>query len=75
MIQNALDLSVSTDADLEQNADSIPVWAVTAVNVLADNGIVLASEEALSRGKVAQVLYRISLLAGDAPGMMVLRAQ
>ena len=75
MIQNALDLSVSTDADLEQNADSIPVWAVTAVNVLADNGIALASEEALSRGEVAQVLYRVSVLAGDAPGMMVLRAQ
>lgn len=75
MIQNALDLSVSADADLEQNADSIPVWAVTAVNVLADNGIALASEEALSRGEVAQVLYRVSALAGDAPGMMVLRAQ
>lgn len=75
MIQNALDLTVSADADLSENADSIPAWAVSAVNVLADNGISLVAEETLSRGRVAQVLYRVSTLASDAPGMAVLRAQ
>ena len=75
MLQNALDLTVSTDADLAQNADSIPAWAVSAVNALADNGIYLTAENALTRGYAAQVLYRVSTLASDAPGMMVLRAQ
>ncbi len=75
MLQNALDLTVSTDADLEENGGSIPVWAVSAVNALADNGICLAAESALTRGQVAQVLYRVSTLASDAPGMMILRAQ
>ena len=75
MIQNALDLAVSTDADLEQNADSIPAWAVSAVNALADNGIDLGAEEILDRADVAQVLYQVYALAADAPGMMVLRAQ
>ena len=75
MIQNALDLTVSTDADLEENADTIPAWAVSAVNVLANNGILLETRESLSRGAVAQALYRVSLLAGDAPGMMVLRSR
>ena len=75
MLQNALDLTVSTDADLAQNGDSIPVWAVSAVNALADNSVVLDAEGVLSRGEVAQVLYRVSQLAADAPGMTVLRAQ
>jgi len=75
MLQNALDLTVSADADLQQNADSIPAWAVSAVNALADNGICLTAEAALTRGQVAKVLYSVSTLAADAPGMMVLRAQ
>lgn len=75
MIQNALDLAVSTDADLEENADSIPAWAVSAVNALGDNGITLEAEEAMDRSDVAQVLYQVYTLAADAPGMMVLRAQ
>lgn len=75
MLQNALDLTVSTGADLEENADSIPTWAVSAVNALADNGIALNAGEVMTRGDVAQVLYRVSILAKDAPGMNVLRAQ
>ena len=75
MLQNVLDLTVSADADLEQNAGSIPAWAVSAVNALADNSIDLDAGVALNRGQVAQVLYRVSILAADAPGMMVLRAQ
>ena len=75
MLQNALDLTVSTDADLQQNADSIPVWAVSAVNALADNSIVLDAGAAMTRGDAARILYRVSVLAEDAPGMMILRAQ
>lgn len=75
ILQNALDLTVSTDADLEQNAEEMPAWAVSAVNALADNGINLNAQEELTRGQVAQMLYRVSTLAENAPGMMILRAQ
>ena len=75
MLQNALDLTVSADADLQQNADSIPAWAVSAVNALADNSIALDAAAVLNRGDMARVLYRVSVLAADDPGMMVLRAQ
>ena len=75
MLQNVLDLTVSTDADLDENADSIPTWAVSAVNALAENSVDLDAAAALNRGDVARVLYRVSQLAGDAPGMMILRAQ
>ena len=75
MLQNALALTVSADADLEENPDSIPAWAVSAVNALADNSIVLDAEAILNRGDVAEILYQVSRLAADAPGMMVLRAQ
>ena len=75
MIQNVLDLTVSTDVDLEENADSIPVWAVSAVNALTDNGVVLEPNEELRRSEVACVLYRVSGLAENAPGMTALRSQ
>ena len=75
MLQSALDLTVSADANLQENADSIPAWAVSAVNALADNSILLDAEGVLTRSEVAQILYRVSKLAEDAPGMTVLRAQ
>lgn len=75
MLQSALDLTVSADADLQENADSLPDWAVAAVNALADNSISLDAEECLTRAQTAQILYQVSKLAADAPGMAVLRAQ
>lgn len=75
LLQGALDLTVSTDTDLQENADSIPAWAVSAVNALADNSIPLEAEAVLTRAQVAQILYRVSKLAADAPGMAVLRAR
>ena len=61
MIQNALDLSAGEASD--------------AVAVLNSNGFSLNGEEALTRGDAAEALYRASLLAEDAPGMRVIRAQ
>ena len=75
MLQNALALTVSTGADLTENAESLPVWAVSAVNALADNGIHLDAQGDLTRSDAAKILYRVSKLAADAPGMILLRSR
>lgn len=81
MLQNALDLSISqqtletmqTAAD-GQTAD-VPAWAAVSVTAMNDNGIGLTANDTLTRGDVAQVLYQISQVALDAPGLAVFRAQ
>jgi hypothetical protein len=42
---------------------------------MADNGIALEAETELTRAQVAQVMYQVSTLAIDAPGMAVIRMQ
>ena len=59
MIQNALDLQCAEDGD--------------AVATLAENAIVLRADAALTRGEAAQTLYRMTILAKDAPGMRILQ--
>ena len=66
MIQNALDLTVSAAA---MEAE------YTAVAVLAENGIALTAEAALTRSDVALALYQVSLLSPTAPGMSVFAQQ
>ena len=79
MLQNALDLSVSSAAlETEQatvNTEEISSRAAASLTVLAQNGVELSAAETLTRGDVAQVLYRVSKLALEAPGMMVFRMQ
>ena len=69
MLQNALDLTMPADAEAE---GGVPVWAADAITVLGANGIELAHGDDLTRGQAAQILYRASQLAPDAPGMAVL---
>lgn len=69
LMQNALDLTVSTAVD-ENKDDSIPSWAVTAMNAMAENGIALPAGQ-LTRGQAAVILYQVSLIAPTAPGMSV----
>ena len=59
MIQNALDLRSPEDGD--------------AVATLAENAIVLTADAPLTRGEAAETLYRMTILAKDAPGMRILR--
>ena len=73
MVQNALDLPILVSADEEDT--EIPAWAQTAISAMADNGIALSALEPMTRGEAAQVLYQISKLAPDAPGMTVIRMQ
>ena len=92
MLQNVLDLTVTTHAEPESGdaepvaskmtladaeaaaaaqAEAAPVWAADALTAMSDNGIVLPANANLTRGQVAEVLYHASLLAQDAPGMMI----
>ena len=80
MLQNALDLSISRETleKMESGAtgeQEVPVWAAVSLTAMEDNGIALNANAALTRGEVAQVLYQVSELALDAPGMAVFRMQ
>lgn len=66
MIQNALDLPTSVMAGNMALTD----WALA---VMAENGVSLCADGALTRADVALALYRVSLLMPTAPGMTVFR--
>jgi hypothetical protein len=69
MLQSAMDLAVSTctmDGLTEEGEDA---WAETAIAVMAENGIALTAQENLTRGQVAVLLYQVSQLAKEAPGL------
>lgn len=68
MLQNVLDLSVSTGA--EEN-EEIPAWAADAVSAMNESGLEIAALENMTRGQAAKLLYQISCIAGDAPGMQI----
>ena len=74
MLQNALDLT-SVAESIAPEPGEVPVWAADALDVLAQNGISLSAEAELTRGQVANILYRTSQLAEDAPGTAVFRIQ
>ena len=78
VLQNALALTVTQDA-LETSAyeidEEVPAWAASSLTVMAQNGIVLAADEALTREMAAHVLYQTSQLAVIAPGTAVFRLQ
>ena len=77
ILQNALDLAVQTDGMLVQPDEEVttPTWTETALAAMNQNGIVLEEDAAMTRGTLANVLYQVSRLAPEAPGMMVLRMQ
>ena len=75
MLQNALDLSGLSDASpaVSTGEDMAPQWAVEAMGILDEHGIRLEAEQKLTRGDAAEVIYRVSQLAPDAPGTIALR--
>lgn len=75
MLQNILDLTVSASAEtvVTGKEDAAPGWAETAVAAMNENGISLSVYENLTRGQVAMLLYRISLMKDTAPGMGMYR--
>ena len=70
LLQNALDLSVSTVVDKESEGD-LPVWAANAINAMTENGIHLDAAATLTRGEVAQLMYQVKQMAPEAPGMSI----
>ena len=72
MLRNALDLAVLEEAVMAEE-DARDHWAASALHILASHGISL-TEEPLTRGRAAEVLYRATQLAENAPGALVLRA-
>ncbi len=78
MLQNALDLTVSSDVLAAQQTavqEDIPSWAAASLTVMAEYGVTFSANAPLTRADVAQVLYQVNQLAQDAPGMAVLRMQ
>ena len=81
ILQNALDLNISQQtleelqASAPDAADTLPAWAAVSVTAMAENGIGLSSDTALTRGDMATALYQVSQIAIDAPGLAVFRMQ
>lgn len=78
MLQNALDLTISQqtlEAEQAEDPVQVPAWAAVSLTALEENGIALDASVALTRGMAAKVLYQVSYLAVDAPGMAVFRMQ
>lgn len=67
LMQNALDLTVTTVVGKDDNSE-IPSWAQTAMNAMNDNGLHL-TPGLLTREQAAKLLYKVSIIAPDAPGM------
>jgi VCBS repeat-containing protein len=70
VLQNALDLEVSTD-----DTEEVPVWAEAALTAMAQGGIHFTAGENLTRSDAAMALYQVSKLKDLAPGMQILRMQ
>ena len=62
LVQNALDLTVSTVSTGKDEEGDLPVWAMTAMTAMADNGITLTADQ-LTRGEAAMLLYQVSQMA------------
>ena len=78
ILQNALDLTVSStllEAEQTFAGENITAREAACLAVMAENGVMLSAGDALTRGETAQVLYRISKLAPEAPGMAIFRMQ
>ena len=77
MLQNALDLTQTAAAveTVAQGKEDSPDWAASSLQVMAQNGIVLSATQPLNRGEFAQMMYQVSQLAEEAPGMTVIRMQ
>ncbi len=64
MLQNAMDLAVSTSSMDEVNTEE-PGWAMAAVTAMNENGIAITASQVMTRGEVAMLLYQISQMAED----------
>lgn len=71
MLQSAMELAVTTVVD--ENDPAVPSWAAVAVTAMWDHGVGVDAMSELTRGEAAKLLYQVSKLAPDAPGLMIYR--
>ena len=71
MLQNALELAMEETA--VETGEEIPVWAADSLTVMSQNGVVMNYAECLTRAQAAEILYQVSILSVNAPGMQVFR--
>ena len=74
ILQNALDLTVSSEA-LQTVAEDTDSREGACLAVMAQYGVQLEGAASMTRADVAETLYQISKLAPEAPGMAVFRMQ
>lgn len=82
MLQNALDLTISQETleaqqtvGVKDATEEVPAWAAVSLTAMSENGIILNADDTLTRGQVAQVMYQVSHMASEAPGLAVIRMQ
>lgn len=83
MLQNVLDLSISQqtmelateEVSAQESDEEIPAWAAVSLTAMSENGIQMHATQTLTRADVAQVMYQVSQLAINAPGVSVIRMQ
>ncbi len=60
LVQNGLDLTVSTDVPVgKENDGELPAWALTAITAMSENGIALTAEP-VTRQIAAGLLYQVN---------------
>ena len=72
-VQSALSLQVTDEAIATFSQEEAPQWAVEALAVMGEQGILLGADTPLTRGQCAKLLYAVSRLAITAPGMAMIR--
>lgn len=70
MLHNALDLGVAASS-MDEMSKEEPAWAMAAVAAMNENGFSLTPAEVLTRGQAAMILYQVSCMAQEAPGLMM----
>lgn len=68
MLNNAMDLAVSTSSMDEMNSEE-PEWAMAAVTAMNENGIAVTATQVMTRGQAAEILYRVSQMAKEIPSL------
>lgn len=74
ILQNVLDLSLA-EQSASVDEEAVPTFAETALAVMNENGFILDGEAVLTRGCVAEILYRVSCMGNQAPGLAVFQMQ
>ncbi len=76
LLQNALDLPhAQQTAQTAEGKSDVPTWADSALTVMNENGLALEHDQTVTRAQAAQLLYQVSVIAPEAPGMAVFRVQ